>query len=166
MGRYPIHFHMIGRVTKSYVIGNAIHHSYNRAVTIHGVHYLRVTDNVAYHIMGHTYFMEDGIETKNQVLRNLAIGTYAAFGMLDTDQMPASFWVTNPDNIYIGNHAAGSDHCNFWFKLGDHPSGPSATESVCPNGVKLGTFTDNVAHSALRYGLRVFPIYVPRTNPC
>ena len=56
---------MIGRVTKSYVIGNAIHHSYNRAVTIHGVHYLRVTDNVAYHIMGHTYFMEDGIETKN-----------------------------------------------------------------------------------------------------
>ena len=65
MGRYPIHFHMIGRVTKSYVIGNAIHHSYNRAVTIHGVHYLRVTDNVAFHIMGHTYFMEDGIETKN-----------------------------------------------------------------------------------------------------
>jgi hypothetical protein len=80
--------------------------------------------------------------------------------------MPASFWITNPDNIYEGNHAAGSDHCNFWFKLDDHPSGSSATSSVCPNGVKLGKFTDNVAHSALRYGLRVFPIYVPRTNPC
>jgi hypothetical protein len=65
MGRYPIHFHMIGRVTKSYVKGNAIHHSYNRAITMHGIHYLRVIENVAYHIAGHTYFMEDGIETKN-----------------------------------------------------------------------------------------------------
>lgn len=65
LGRYPIHFHMIGRVTKSYVIGNSIHHSYNRAITMHGIHYLRVWDNVAYHVLGHTYFMEDGIETKN-----------------------------------------------------------------------------------------------------
>ena len=56
---------MIGRVTKSYVKGNSIHHSYNRAITMHGIHYLRVIENVAYHIMGHTYFMEDGIETKN-----------------------------------------------------------------------------------------------------
>ena len=80
--------------------------------------------------------------------------------------MPASYWITNPDNIYIGNHAAGSDHCNFWFKLDDHPSGMSATDSVCPNGVKLGTFKDNVAHSAERYGLRVFPLYAPRTYPC
>ena len=80
--------------------------------------------------------------------------------------MPASFWITNPDNIYTGNHAAGSDHCNFWMKLDDHPSGPSATKSVCQSGVKLNLFTDNVGHSATRYGLRVFPIYVPRTYPC
>ena len=25
IGRYPIHYHMIGQVTKSYVRGNAIH---------------------------------------------------------------------------------------------------------------------------------------------
>jgi len=29
--------------------------------------------------------MEDGIETKNKIINNLAIGTYATFGMLDTD---------------------------------------------------------------------------------
>ena len=85
MGRYPIHFHMIGKITKSIVKGNSIHHSYNRAITMHGIHYLEVIENVAYHILGHTYFMEDGIETKNKLLRNLAIGTYATFGMLDTD---------------------------------------------------------------------------------
>jgi hypothetical protein len=86
--------------------------------------------------------------------------------MLDTDQMPASFWITNPDNTYIGNHAAGSDHCNFWYKLDDHPSGPSATTSICPKGAKLGLFTDNVAHSGTRYGLRIFDEYVPREFPC
>ena len=42
LGSYPIHFHMIGTVHASYVRNNAIHHSFNRAVTIHGVHYLRV----------------------------------------------------------------------------------------------------------------------------
>ena len=80
--------------------------------------------------------------------------------------MPASYWITNPDNTYIGNHAAGSDHCNFWYKLDDHPTGASATSEVCPNGEKMGIFTENVAHSATRYGLRVFPIYIPRTIPC
>ena len=65
LGRYPIHFHLIGTVSNSYVRGNALHQTYNRAITIHGVHYLRVEDNVAYKTKGHTIFIEDAIETKN-----------------------------------------------------------------------------------------------------
>ena len=42
LGRYPIHFHAIGNVRNSYARSNSIHHSFNRAITIHGVHYLRV----------------------------------------------------------------------------------------------------------------------------
>ena len=42
LGRYPIHFHMIGTVRNSYVRSVSIHHTYNRAIAIHGVHYLRV----------------------------------------------------------------------------------------------------------------------------
>lgn len=45
LGRYPIHFHMIGAVRNSYVRFNSIHHTYNRAIAIHGVHYLRVQNN-------------------------------------------------------------------------------------------------------------------------
>ena len=56
---------MIGKVSKSLVKGNSIHHSYNRAITLHGIHYLRIEENVAYHVLGHTYFIEDGVETKN-----------------------------------------------------------------------------------------------------
>ena len=65
LGRYPIHFHLIGAVFDSYIRGNAIHQSYNRACTIHGVSYLRLIQNFAYNIKGHTYFIEDAVETKN-----------------------------------------------------------------------------------------------------
>jgi len=58
LGRYPIHFHMIGTVRNSYVRGNSIHHTYNRAVVIHGVHFLRVVNNVAFETMGNTFFVE------------------------------------------------------------------------------------------------------------
>ena len=40
LGRYPIHYHMIGTVSKSYIKYNAIHQTYNRGITLHGVHYL------------------------------------------------------------------------------------------------------------------------------
>jgi hypothetical protein len=63
LGRYPIHFHMIGTIHKSYVHGNSISHTYNRAVTTHGVFFFRVTDNVAFDTMGHTFFIEDAVET-------------------------------------------------------------------------------------------------------
>ena len=66
---------MIGNVHNSYIKGNAIHHTFNRAVTIHGVHYLRILKNVAYQTMGHTFFIEDAIETKNLVEGNLALMT-------------------------------------------------------------------------------------------
>ena len=62
-GKYPIHYHMIGRVTKSYVRNNVIERSYNRGTTIHGVKYLRVEWNVIWDAMGHTIFIEDAAET-------------------------------------------------------------------------------------------------------
>ena len=52
LGRYPIHFHIDGDVRGSYVKGCAVHHSFNRAITIHGVHNLVVEENVIYDILG------------------------------------------------------------------------------------------------------------------
>ena len=52
LGRYPIHFHMEGDVHGSYVEGCSIHDTFNRAVTMHGVHKLRVERNVFYNVMG------------------------------------------------------------------------------------------------------------------
>ena len=166
LGRYPIHFHLIGSVSKSFVKGNAIHHTYNRATTIHGVHYLTVQDNVVYWCKGHNIFVEDGIETNNLVQNNLVISTLRSWSLLNTDQTPASFWITNPNNMYIGNHAAGSDRYGFWFDLKPNPTGPSYTPDVCPQGTRLGAFRDNVAHSNGRYGLRIFHLHTPTVDPC
>lgn len=64
LGRYPIHFHLQGD-TLSFIEDNAIHHTYNRAVTVHGTHGVYVSNNVAFNVMGHTYFLEDGVEVSN-----------------------------------------------------------------------------------------------------
>ena len=85
LGKYPIHFHMIGRVTKSYVRNNAIMRSYNRGTTIHGVKYLRVERNCYWDCMGHTIFIEDGAETKNLIQYNVVAGTIPSFSLLNTD---------------------------------------------------------------------------------
>ena len=166
LGSYPIHFHMIGTVHSSYVRNNAIHHTYNRAVTIHGVHFLRVQNNVAYRTMGHTIFIEDAIETKNLIEGNLIVDVRRSWSLLNTDQSPASIWITSPDNIIRNNHAAGSDRYSYWFDLQTTSIGPSFDANICPENDKLGEFRDNVAHSNGRYGLRIFHNHLPRTYPC
>jgi hypothetical protein len=85
VGRYPVHFHLIGTVHESYAMGNAVHTSFNRAFTIHGNEYLRITDNVAYNCMGHTIFIEDGIERYNYIARNLVMMTKRSWSLLNTD---------------------------------------------------------------------------------
>jgi hypothetical protein len=108
LGRYPIHFHMIGRVIKSYITNCAVHHSNNRGFTIHGVHGLRLYNNVVFNNLGHSIFIEDGIETNNVIEHNLVAMTRQSLALLHTDVTPASFWITNPNNQWINNHAAGS----------------------------------------------------------
>jgi hypothetical protein len=166
LGRYPIHFHMIGTVHKSYVRNNAIWQTYNRAVTIHGVHYLQIQNNVAYKNMGHAIFIEDAAETKNLIENNLIVDTRRSWSLLNTDQTPASIWITHPDNIIRGNHAAGSDRYSYWYDTQKHAMGPSADTNICPENSKIGEFRDNVAHSNGRYGLRIFHNLIPREFPC
>lgn len=64
---------MNGAVPDSYVIGNAVHKSFARITTIHGVHYLTVKKNVGYRCPGHNIFIEDGIETHNTIEENVAM---------------------------------------------------------------------------------------------
>jgi len=166
LGRYAIHFHMIGAVHKSYIRGVAVHQGFNRAFTIHGTHYLRIDKNVAYEVKGHTLFIEDAIETKNHITNNCIIKTKRSWSLLNTDQSPACYWITHPFNNFLYNRCGGSDRYAYWYDLQVHAMGPSANTAVCPENDKVGIFKDNHAHSCGRYGLRIFHQMIPRKYPC
>lgn len=103
-------------------------------------------DNVAYDHLGHCIFLEDGIEMRNVIDKNLAILT--RFGtVLPTDrncatctamadpQYPnpscseclalSTYWMTNPDNILTNNVAAGSEFVGIWYIFPERPTGDS-----------------------------------------
>jgi cell migration-inducing and hyaluronan-binding protein len=184
LARYPIHWHLVGEAGEGqYIRNSAIHDTFNRCVTVHGTHKLRVENNVTYNTVGHCFFLEDGIETGNAFVRNLAIQTkchptmecvpsnLAANGEIDaenrgalrqisfsgehtllpSDNTVASYWITNPDNSFIDNVAAGSDETGFWFSIPMHPQGQFVGTDVSlntwPRRTPLRAFRGNVAHS-------------------
>src|SRR5436190_9480307 len=43
--------------------------------------------------------------------------------LLPSDNTVATYWITNPDNTFRDNVAAGSDSNGFWMSLPEHPQG-------------------------------------------
>ncbi|KAM3928399.1 fibrocystin-L-like [Leptodactylus fuscus] len=162
LGRYPIHWHLMGDVMyKSYVRGCGIHQTYNRAVTIHNTHNLLVEHNVIYDIMGGAFFIEDGIEHGNILQYNLAVFVQQSTSLLNDDVTPAGFWVTNPNNTIRHNAAAGGTHFGFWYRMHDNPDGPSYDPNICQKLVPLGEFYNNTVHSQGWFGIWLFQNYFP-----
>jgi cell migration-inducing and hyaluronan-binding protein len=153
LARYPIHWHLVGEGQGQYIRNASIHDTYSRCVTVHGTNNLKVENNVTFNTVGHCFFLEDGIETGNQYVRNLAIQTkchmtkpcdptdLGPFGaskdglnfkttgqdskevLIPSDNTASSFWITNPGNTYRDNVAAGSDATGFWLAFPEHPTG-------------------------------------------
>jgi hypothetical protein len=97
---------------------------------------------------------EDGIEQGNEFLYNLGALTRKVNTIIpdngsngeETDNLPSTFWMTNPSNTWVGNVAAGSEDNGFWMEL--IKRGPR--EDMYPFDPKyepLGRFENNVAHS-------------------
>ncbi|KAM9340526.1 fibrocystin-L-like [Symphorus nematophorus] len=165
LGRYPIHWHLMGNISyKSYVRGCAIHQTFNRAVTIHNTHRLLVERNVIYNIMGGAFFIEDGIETENILQYNLAVFVKQSTSLLNDDVTPAAYWVTNANNIVRHNAAAGGTHFGFWYRMHEHPDGPSYDPNICQKRVPLGEFYNNTVHSQGWFGIWIFADFFPMKN--
>ena len=147
---------MTGNCIGSYLEGVAVHHTFNRCTTFHGVHYLTIKKGVYFNNLGHCIFIEDSIESHNVVEDTLVMKTKISSSLLMSDLKVACFWITRPLNYFKGNHAVGSEKFGFWYDLADNPTGPSATDSICPVGERLGKFENNVSHGH-EIGLRVYP---------
>ena len=166
LGRYCTHYHMEGEMPNNYIRDNSIHHSFQRAVTIHATHYASIKNNVAYHVRGHTFFVEDGLERGNVIEANLAAMTLCSEGPLAGDAMPANFWTSSPSNIWRHNVAAGSCAFGYWFELPGNPDGPDFTVYICPSCEHVIEFFNNTAHTSQSHGLRVYPHWTPYNSPC
>src|SRR5271170_253522 len=180
LARYPIHWHLIGDAQGQYIRNSAIHDTYSRCVTVHGTNFLDIENNVTYNNIGHCFFLEDAVEHGNQFVHNLGILTkchpdapcvatnLAPFGqgsasnfdaagqnardiLLPSDNTASTFWITNPDNIYRDNVAAGSDSTGFWFALPEHPTGKfegtEISKTTWPRRTQVREFKGNTAHS-------------------
>jgi hypothetical protein len=71
--------------------------------------------------------------------------------LLPSDNTVASYWITNPDNTYRDNVAAGSDENGFWMSLPEHPNGAfqdtDISKATWPRNMRIREFKGNVAHS-------------------
>jgi hypothetical protein len=158
LGKYPTHWHMLGDVSNQYIKNSSYHHTFNKGMTIHGTENSLVENNVLYESIGHSVFLEDGSETGNTFRDNLAINARKpaseSLEIPDSNDFtdPSNFWIENSNNIFEGNHSAGSEGHGFWFDL----FGLNGLSDTNSNKVKFGFkddlsgpehFTGNVAHS-------------------
>jgi len=181
LARYPIHWHLVGDGKGQYIQNSSIHDTYSRCVTVHGTNDVRVENNVTYNTIGHCFFLEDAVEHGNQFVHNLGILTkchpdapcvptnLAPFGsvaggknfdstgqnakdiLIPSDNNVSTFWITNPDNTFVDNVAAGSDATGFWYAMPEHPTGAFAgtdiSKATWPRRMQIREFKGNTAHS-------------------
>jgi cell surface hyaluronidase len=170
MGRYPMHWHLLGDTsTNQYLRYSSVHHSFNRCVTIHGSNGIKIQSNAMYDAPGHCFFLEDGAEKNNLFEKNIGLSIIApATGkrLLPTDTDfpgPAVYWISNPANTFRNNVAAGSAGSGFWIALPKHPTGLSANNRIWPRYTAFTEFSGNKTHSSSADGLHVDS--GPQSNP-
>jgi len=164
LGRYSLHFHFCGDSSSSVVRKNVVRHSNQRGFVIHGTNNVTVEENVAFDVFGHCYFLEDRIEEDNTFTRNLGIDIKnmpidkllsEKSHRTETDDLASTFWISNPNNFFYGNIAAGGESHGYWFETG--PSSGPLSEA------NLGAFVDNEVHSSSKQAFTVyFPGWLPK----
>ncbi|WIA35607.1 hypothetical protein OEZ86_004028 [Tetradesmus obliquus] len=124
-GRYSIHYHLAGNAPGAFVNNVAIYNSNWRCISIHGTNDVTLYGNVGFNIPGHCYYLEDGVEERCVLERNLAAFVHpiqtagSGGGQAGTDrwQSPdlfdpsdsgaSGFYSLNAYNTWLNNAASG-----------------------------------------------------------
>lgn len=85
-----------------------VHNSVNRAFVIHGTCGARYENNVAFDILGHAFFFEDGSEVRNHFIGNVVLNVRPpteSNRILMHDKDASGVWFTNGNNHFRNNIA-------------------------------------------------------------
>lgn len=175
LGRYPLHFHMMGSAHTSYIRGASVHETFNRGVVFHGVHFFEVSDTVAYNNMGHTFFIEDAIESQNKFVSSFPF--YFCYTLLDIALSAQEIQVYEVSSIVmLCEHTVSTQKKVMWCRITnnlalwtrssasllDTDTTPASFWITFPTNF----FTGNVAAGSERYGfwfdLQKHPTGTPR----
>jgi hypothetical protein len=158
MGRYPVHWHLVGDGSNQSLTRSSIFRSLNRCLSVHCTDNVRVAQVACIDHVGHGFFLEDGSERGNVLSENLGMATRPGTGSLVVSDKPgekfgpSTYWFANADNTFINNVAAGSSFFGFSLELEE----PFRKATKCPERVMtlatarnttIRQFSDNMAHS-------------------
>ncbi|XP_069706944.1 fibrocystin [Phaenicophaeus curvirostris] len=141
------------QMADSYIRGCCVLDSFGQGLRLTGISNLTVDSNVFYNISGHGLLLGEGLEEGNRVSNNIVVGLSGTEGLSNVETLsPAGIYIRGPANHIKGNTVCGAGYGCF-FHLS--PEGPSK--------MPLLSFSENVAHSCTRYGLLVYPEYLPHS---
>ncbi|KAJ8602371.1 hypothetical protein CTAYLR_004214 [Chrysophaeum taylorii] len=165
-GRYPIHWHLVNSLG-SYVQDSSFYRSFYKCVTLHGTNDVRVSRNVAYDVIGHCLYLEDGVEQNNVIEFNLhahvhPIGKPPGEGsssqnlgdIYDSDSLSTAadatasgFYVSNAQNYVRGNAAVGG-FAGYQFPIFPEPIGLHRDSPITPRSSHSLEFDGNSCRSS------------------
>uniref|UniRef100_A0A8C2SRX6 PKHD1 ciliary IPT domain containing fibrocystin/polyductin n=1 Tax=Coturnix japonica TaxID=93934 RepID=A0A8C2SRX6_COTJA len=144
-------------VADSYIRGCSLLDSFGQGLRLTGISNLTVDNNVFFNISGHglllgTFSLREWSGTgMNRIRNNIVIGLSAANGLSNIETLsPAGIYIRAPANHIEGNTVCAAGY-GYFFHLS--PEGPSKMPVL--------SFSKNTAHSCTRYGLLVYPEYLP-----
>ena len=158
--RYGFMWYFVGDGRNHFFRNSAIHHGYQRSISVVDTDDVTVENVVSYDIQSHAFVpSERGNEVRNTFRRNLAVLTRREFahqqfsypanivGQSEQAEHRASaFWLRNTFNFLEGNRAAGvlGGHGFYYAPINEQADiaayQASGTDRIC-------AFDDNLAHS-------------------
>ena len=148
-GQYPL---MFDGLTAPRLVGSVIRSSGNRCVTLRQTEGATIEGNAAFAVYGHCFATEEGSETNNAFLGNLAADVRS--GALPGDATPAGFLIRHPGNTLRDNAVVASAGFGYWYLLPENATKNSGTQ-LKPREAALTAFDGNMVRGAKRTGLYV-----------
>jgi hypothetical protein len=178
LGKYCMHYHLMGDCPECIMDGNAIEFGHQRALVVHGTHRTLNTFNVVNDVRGAAMYIEDGNEMYNTMSYNVLICPWGnndrtkrgcsvpgtANGQADTALNQVGIWVTGPRNHMIGNRASNSFNGMLYNPLGNGVG--AVNNKLCYIGKQeFARFDGNTFHSHGRFGTYGLGALFPKKMP-